>query len=117
MRSIFAIVVVAFCLSACNSYGSGSAGPRNTDRLSEEEKHRLYSAALAISESPLDTESFKDVCKKIGIFNEHSKPNDKYMIFVAAHVDWVTKPETDQFRKKIDTKEKARDYLNQYGVR
>jgi hypothetical protein len=97
----------------------GSAAGARTDaaRLTEDEKHRLYSAALAVSESPLDTETFKEVCKKIGIFDSGGNPNDKYMVFVAAHVDWGMKPETDQFRREINTKEKARGYLNQHVIR
>ena len=115
MRSAFVITVITFCLSACNSCGAGSAGTHNNaDRLSEEEKHRLYSAALAASESPLDTETFKGVCQKIGIFDEHSKPNNNYMTFVAAHVAWGTKAETDQFRQQINSTEKARDYISRH---
>jgi hypothetical protein len=79
--------------------------------LSEDEKHRLYSAALAVSESPLESATFKEVCKKIGIFDAGGNPNDKYMAFVSEHVSWGMKPETEQFRRGINSKEKAQDYI------
>ncbi len=78
------------------------------------ERHRRCTAVLAASESPLDTDIFKDVCKEIGIYDADGNPNDKYMTFVAAHVDWGTKPETEQFRPEISTQEKARDYINKH---
>lgn len=113
--SIFALAVFALCLSACNACGSGSARARSgVDHLSEDEKHRLYSAALATSESPWDTEVFKDVCKKVGIFGADDNPNDKYMAFISEHIDWGMKVETEQFRQEINSKEKARDYLSRH---
>ena len=116
MRSIFAIALIAFCLSACSSYGLGPAsGARHEGtQLTEDERHRLYSAGLAASESPLDTDLFKDVCKKIGVFGADGRPNDRYLAFVATHVDWAMKPETEAFKREINTKEKARDYINQH---
>src|SRR5207237_8067419 len=82
--------------------------------LAEEDKHRLHAAALAQSESPLDSELFREVCKKIGIFHANGKPNDNYMAFVAAHVDWGMKAEIEQFRREIDTREKAREYISKH---
>ena len=115
MRAVLAITVIALCLSACNSYGSRSAAPRNNAaRFTEDEEHRLYSAALAANESPLDTDTFKDVCRMIGIFDVRGQPNDQYMAFVSRHVDWGIKPETIQFRQEINSKEKAREYLKQH---
>ncbi len=112
MRRLFAIAAIAFSLSACSSYGSGPQN--NTVPLSEDERHRLYSAALAASESPLDANLFKHVCKKIGIFDAGGNPNDQYMSFVTAHVDWGMKSETDQFRQEINTKEKASAYISEH---
>lgn len=115
MKSAFAITVMALCLMACSSCGSGSAGAgNNAARLSEDEKHRLYSAALAASESPLDTATFKDVCRRIGILNEAGQPNDLYMTFVSEHVDWGMNSESDQFKREIDSKEKAREYIRKH---
>jgi len=114
IRIVLAIVLIALCLSACSSYGSGSATDRRSDaaRLSEEQKHRLYSAALAASESPLESDDFKEVCKRIGIFDGDGKPNNNYMAFVSEHVDWGMKSETAQFRQEINSKEKAKEYLS-----
>lgn len=112
MRLITAVALIALCLSACRSYGPGAAGAEsNSTPLTEDEKHRLYTAALAASDAPLDTDTFKDVCRKIGIFGADDKPNDKYMAFIAAHVDWGLKLEADNFRLEINTKEKATEYL------
>src|SRR5260370_25229269 len=110
MKPILAIVPIGISLSACAT-GSGTEAKRAGGHpgLSEEQKHRLYSAALAASESPLDSELFKDVCRKLGIFDANGQPNETYMTFVAQHVDWGMKPENGQFRREIDTKEKARD--------
>ena len=115
IRAVLAITVIALCLSACNSCGSRSAGPRNNAaRLTEDEKHRLYSAALAASESPLETKLFTDVCKKIGIYDADGKPNDQYMAFVSQHVSWGTRPEMNQFRQEINSKDKALQYITQH---
>jgi hypothetical protein len=106
-------------LSAC-TFNSASNSPVTTPQkstipraasLSEEAKHRLYTAALAASESPLDTDLFKEVCKTIGIFDTNGVPNDNYLPFVSAHIDWAMKAETEQLRREIDTKEKAKDYV------
>ena len=75
---------------------------------------RFVIMALAASESPLDTETFKDVCQKIGIYDASGRPNDQYMAFVSQHVDWGMKPETDQFRREIDSKDKAREYIKRH---
>ena len=89
----------------------------NEAHFSEEEKHKIYTAALAADESPLDSALFKEVCKKIGIFDAEGKPNDKYMVFVAEHVEWAMKPELELFRSEINTKEKAREYVNRQLAR
>ena len=116
MKRIITIVLIVLCFSACSSRGADtrSALQNGATRLTDEEKHRLYTAALAASESPLDNDAFKEVCRTIGICDAHGKPNDQYMAFVSRHVDWATKSETDDFRREINSKEKAREYVNQY---
>jgi hypothetical protein len=111
--SLVAIALIALFLSGCGTAGSTSAR-NNASGLTEDEKHRLYSAALAASDSPLDTDTFKDVCQRIGIFDADGRPNDQYMAFIAAHVEWATKSETQQFRHEINTAENARMYLKKY---
>ena len=108
--SLVVTVLIALFFSGCAS--SSARNPASP--LTEDEKHRLYSAALAASDSPLDTDAFKDVCQRIGIFDAAGKPNDQYMAFMSAHVNWGMKPETEQFRQEINSKEKARDYLKRH---
>jgi hypothetical protein len=79
--------------------------------LNEDDKHRLYSAALAASDAPLDNETFRDVCRQIGIFGNDGRPNGQYMAFVSQHVTWGTTPETDEFRREINSRDKAREYI------
>jgi hypothetical protein len=111
MKISIAAIVFAVCLSACSSIDSRTDVANKANRLTDDEKHRLYSAALAASESPLETELFKEVCREIGIFDADGKPNNKYMSFVASHVDWGTNPQSNQFRREIDSKEKAEAYV------
>lgn len=115
MRVIAAIAVVVILSWACSSTGPRAVTTRTTaSLLSEDEKHRLYSAALATSDSPLDNATFKDVCQKIGIFDGRGQPNDRYMVFVGAHIEWAMKIETQQFKREINTAQNARAYLNEY---
>ena len=116
MKLMVAASLIALCLSGCSSYGSGPTSASRNDgaRLTDDEKHRLYTAALAASESPLDSDVFKDVCQKIEIFNAGGGPNDNYMGFVTAHVEWAMKSETEQFKREINTKEKARESIEKY---
>ena len=117
MKPVLAILLLAVASSAfsCGKNSTAATSAARTGKtLTEDEKHRLYSAALAASDSPLDTEVFKDVCRKIGIFDAHGNPTDKYMPFVSEHVNWSMTKEFQQFRREIDTKEKATAYLEQH---
>ncbi len=99
---------------ALSSSDCGDRVETRAPSLSLDDKHGLYSAALAASDSPLETDNFKNVCQGIGIFDGAGKPNDQYMGFVSQHVDWAMKSETDQFRREIDSKDKAREYIKQH---
>lgn len=113
--------VVAFILAALALVGCGvrvgavdsdaKVAQGNRSMSLQEEKHRLYSAALAASDSPLDTPVFKEVCQKIGIFGADGSPNGEYMGFVKEHVAWSMNGQANQFRSEINTKEKAQQYL------
>src|SRR5687767_9613965 len=100
MKSILAIiligVLIGISMSACTSSSGTSAATDGMASLTGDEKHRLYAAALAASEFPLESETFKEVCKKIGVFDAHGNQNDDYMGFVTAHLDWAMKIETEQ---------------------
>ena len=119
-KPILAVVLSAISLSACSpgqpKTANGASGDNKASAvsLSEDEKHRLYSAALAASETPLESEIFKDVCRRIGICDASGKPNDNYMAFVSAHVDWAMKAQPEQFKAEIRSREKASDYINQH---
>ena len=106
-------ILVGFSMSACSSR-FGTSARVGTSGSTEEERHRLYAAALEASEFPLESDTFRNVCTKIGIFDDQGNQNDKYLTFVSAHLEWATKIETDAFKKEINTKEKARDYINKH---
>jgi hypothetical protein len=122
MKSILEIVVsgvlfgvlIGISMSACTSSSGTSTATAGTAGLTEDEAHRLYAAALATSEFPLESETFKEVCKKIGIFDAQGNPNDNYMGFVTAHLEWAMKTETEPFKQEINTREKAREYIKKY---
>jgi hypothetical protein len=106
-------ILIGFSLSACSSQ-SGARARVRTAGLTEEDRHRLYAAALEASEFPLESETFRKVCRKIGIFDDHGNQNDKYLGFVSAHLEWAMKAETDAFKREINTREKAGDYINKH---
>lgn len=120
MKSTLAIALVVISLAGCSYRNSRSSvakaveGKPDLNAMSEDEKHRLYSAALATSDSPLDSETFKDVCRKIGIFDRRGQPNDQYMAFVAAHLKWAMRIDAEQFKREINSRENARAYLDKY---
>ena len=111
MKQLLTITFLALTLLSSNCGGRAAL---SSESLSPDERHRLYSAALASSDSPMETDSFKDVCRKLGIFDSHGRPNNDYMSFVSAHVDWALKSENEQFRAQINSREKARDYIAQH---
>ncbi len=113
MKLILAIMLIGTSLTACTNSSrtvSGHAGLALTD----EEKHCLYAAALTAIDSPLESQPFKEVCQKIGIFDVHGNQNEHYMAFVQAHVEWAMKAESAPFRSEINSREKAREYLKKY---
>ena len=115
MKPTLALAFLALALSAFSCGGNATtSASHSTGTLSDENKHRLYSAALASSDSPLESEIFKSVCRKIGIFDAGDAPNDGYVSFVSAHVDWAMKAENEQFKQEINSREKARGYLSKY---
>lgn len=117
MKSLLATILLTVLLTACSSSNWKTAAVASGEAksgavsLTTDEKHRLYSAALAASESPLDTINFKLACQKIGVFDQDGEANDKYMTFVSEHVEWSTSKESEEFRRQINTWEKAREYV------
>ena len=112
MKIAATIAICVLLCSACSSISSRTVTNRDAaGQLTQDEKHRLYSAALAASDSPMDTPTFAQVCRRIGIFDANGKPNDRYMAFVSQHVEWATKSETEEFRREINSKDKASEYI------
>jgi hypothetical protein len=117
MKSTFLIALVAITLSGCTQHDSPVSAAKVVETrpevsgMSDDDKHRLYSAALATSDSPLDTRLFKDVCQKIGIYDLSGKPTAEYMSFVQTHIHWGMRAENESFRLEINSKEKARKYI------
>ena len=111
-KFVAGIILGATVLNACSLHFAGpSYSTRTSNSFSQEERHRLYTAALAASDSPLDTPVFKEVCQKIGIFDTEGNPNSAYLGFVQEHVAWSMNREASQFRSEINTKEKAQQYV------
>jgi len=115
MRTALGIAIITLGLTAAAACHRGApiAVRADSSRLTEDQRHRLYAAALAASSSPLDSDLFRIVCERIEIFDSAGKPNDRYAEFVAAHVSWSMKPDGQQFRREIKSEEKAREYISQ----
>jgi len=106
-------ILIGMLLSACAS-GAGTATGAGAPGLTDDERHRLYAAALSAIESPLESPSFKEVCQKIGVFDAQGNQNENYMAFVQAHVEWAMNGDTEPFRTEINSREKARAYLRNH---
>ena len=115
MRLRLPILVAASLVLWLSACGAGARNGKVTDsRLNDAEQHRLYAAALAASDSPLESQMFKRACESIGIFDQGGQPNDSYMSFVTRHVAWSTSPQAEDFRRQINTKEKAMAYVDEH---
>ena|SRR5215831_12827228 len=113
MRLLLPILVAASVALTFSSCGADARAGKGTSRLNDTEQHRLYAAALAASDSPLDSQMFKSACQSIGIFDQVGQPNERYMAFVTRHIEWSTSPQAEDFRRQINTKEKAEAYVKQ----
>ena len=92
-----------------NYNASTSASPSTStsaSSLSDEDKHRLYQAALMTG----DEELLRRVSVKLGLMNEDYTPGDKYEQFVTDHAGWVIR--NLSFISSINTTEKAHAYVN-----
>lgn len=112
LHSVIGAAMLAIFFAGCSSLASHAGQHNGGRRFTDDQKHRLYSAALAASDSPMDTKAFTDVCRTIGIFDSAGKPNDQYIAFVSRHLDWASRSETEEFRREIDSKTKAQAYID-----
>ena len=86
---------------------SNSSTSTSASSLSEDDKHKLYQAALMTG----DDELLRRVSVKLGIMNEDSTHGDKYEQFVTDHAGWVIR--NLGFISSINSAEKARAYVDQ----
>ena len=88
-----------------NSSNSNSSSS-SASSMTEDEKHRLYQAALIVGEQEL----LRRVSVKIGIMEDDFTPGDNYQEFVVEQVSWALR--NTEFTSTINTTEKARAYIN-----
>ena len=113
-RSVPAIGLLGLSLLVSSCAMNSATVRGGSASLTKDEKHRLYAAALAASDSPLDTQTFKRACQRIGVFDEEGQPNDKYIAFVTEHFEWSSNSQGDDFRGQISTREKAQAYIRSH---
>ena len=93
-----------------NSSNSNSSSSTSTSvsSMSDDDKHRLYQAALQTG----DQELIRRVSVKLGLMNQAFTPGPTYQAFVNEHVDWSIN--NLEFMGTISTPEKARAYVNDH---
>jgi hypothetical protein len=89
-----------------NSNSSSSSVSSAAASMSDDDKHKLYHAALMTA----DQELIRRVAVRMGLMNEDFTPGDEYEQFVTNHVGWVLR--NTSFIRSISTAEKAREYVN-----
>ena len=89
-----------------NSSSSSSSSSSSASSLSDDDKHKLYHAALMTGDQQL----IQRVSVKMGLLNEDFTPGAKWEEFVTDHVGWVLR--NSSFIQSINTEEKAREYIN-----
>ncbi|HEX5873149.1 MAG TPA: hypothetical protein VFY60_00790 [Pyrinomonadaceae bacterium] len=89
-----------------NSSSSSSSSSSSASSLSDDDKHKLYHAALMTGDQQL----IQRVSVKMGLLNEDFTPGAKWEEFITNHVGWVLR--NASFIKSINTEEKAREYVN-----
>ena len=90
-----------------NDNSSSSSSSSSAASMSDDDKHKLYQAALMTG----DPELLRRVSVKIGLMQDDYTPGDNYQTFVTEHVTWAIR-NTD-FAQTVDTPEKARAYVDQ----
>jgi hypothetical protein len=90
-----------------SSSPSSSSSSSSVATMSEDDKHKLYQAAMMTG----DTELGNRVSIKLGLLNEDNTPTDYYEQFITGHVDWA--PRNLKFIQSIGTPDKARAYVDE----
>jgi hypothetical protein len=92
-----------------NSSNSNSSSSTSPSSMSDDDQHKLYYAAGMTGEG----EVVRRVSVKLGLINDDFTPTgDKYEKFVADHVGWLMR--NGDFVRSINTREKARAYVNEH---
>ena len=86
---------------------SSSSSSSSASSMSEDDKHKLYQAALMTA----DGELLRRVEVKLGLREDDFTIGDNYQTFVTEHVTWAIR-NTD-FASTVNTPEKARAYVNE----
>ena len=89
-----------------NNANSSSSSSSAAASLSDDDKHKLYQAAIMSG----DRELLQRVSVNLGLMDEDSSPRANYEEFISGHVGWVLR-NTD-FIRSINTAEKARAYVD-----
>jgi len=89
-----------------NDDSSSSSSSSSAASMSDDDKHKLYHAALMTT----DGELVRRVTIKLGLMDEDYTPSPEYEEFVSNHVGWVLR--NTSFIQSISTQEKAREYVN-----
>lgn len=90
-----------------NDNSSSSSSSTSAASMSDDDKHKLYQAALMTG----DPELVRRVSVKLGLMQDDYTPGDDYQSFITAHVGWAIR--NSEFSSTINTPEKARAYVDQ----
>jgi cytoskeletal protein RodZ len=93
--------------SSNDNDNSSSSSSSSASAMSDDDKHKLYQAALMTA----DGELLRRVEVKLGLREDDFTIGDNYQAFVTEHVTWAIR-NTD-FASEVNTAEKARAYVNQ----
>ena len=91
-----------------NSTNSSSPSSTSASSMSDDDKHRLYQAAMQTG----DQELIRRVSVKIGLMDEDYTPGAEYQKFISEHVGWVIR--NTEFIGTVNSPEKARAYVNDH---
>lgn len=90
------------------NHNSSNSNSSSSSSMSDDDKHKLYQAALMVS----DNELRRRVEVKLGLREEDFTLGDNYEAFVTEHVSWTLR-NTD-FITSLNSAEKARAYINEH---
>ena len=89
------------------SNANDNSSSASTSSISEDDKHKLYQAAVMSGDQDL----IQRVMVKIGLMQKDYTPNPNYQTFLGEHVSWALR--NRDFIVSLNTPDKARDYVNQ----